>query len=106
MKFEEYLQSIHAEKYIGTDDDMPDNFDNWLTGLDNEELTSYAEKWLTETEREYKLKSLEDITILAEQVTILANSVSKLTDRVLFLEEQLKEKEETYLEQYERVTGK
>ena len=32
--FEDYLRSIHAENYMGTDDDMSDDFDHMLSGLD------------------------------------------------------------------------
>ena len=32
--FEEYLSMKHAEQYTGVDDDMPDNFDNWLEQFD------------------------------------------------------------------------
>ena len=37
--FEEYLEVIHSENYTGTDDDMPDSFENFITNLDHEELT-------------------------------------------------------------------
>ena len=32
----EYLQDLHAEQYTGTDDDMPDDFDNWLEQRETE----------------------------------------------------------------------
>lgn len=32
------LQDIHAEDYIGTDDDMSDAFDNWLGEQDLESI--------------------------------------------------------------------
>lgn len=32
--FEEYLQDLHAEQYHGTDDDMPNDFENWTDNLD------------------------------------------------------------------------
>jgi hypothetical protein len=35
---EDRLQEIHAENYMGTDDDMPDEFDNWICDLDYGEL--------------------------------------------------------------------
>ena len=41
--FIDFLKEIHAEDYHGTDDDMPDDFDNWLVELDNEELITHAE---------------------------------------------------------------
>lgn len=31
--FEEYLRDFHASIYTGTDDEMPDAFDTWLTAL-------------------------------------------------------------------------
>lgn len=37
-KDEEKLQEIHAEDYIGTDDDMPDAFEAWLMDLSLSEL--------------------------------------------------------------------
>lgn len=43
MKFIDYLQEIHAKQYHGTDDDMPDNFDYWLSNLDTQEVIEYAE---------------------------------------------------------------
>ncbi len=43
--FEEYLQDTHAEFYDGTDDDMPDKFDDWLCGLDVSEIMEYAESY-------------------------------------------------------------
>lgn len=35
---EELLREIHANSYNGTDDDMPDAFDNWLCNLDITDL--------------------------------------------------------------------
>ena len=32
------LQDIHAKNYMGTDDDMSDNFNNWLSDLSLEEV--------------------------------------------------------------------
>lgn len=44
--FEDFLRSMHAEDYHGTDDDMPDAFDDWLTNLEPEELISYGNQAL------------------------------------------------------------
>jgi hypothetical protein len=41
--FEEYLKEIHTKIYHGTDDDMPDAFDNWLGEIDGEEYMKWAE---------------------------------------------------------------
>lgn len=32
--FEEYLKTMHAEQYTGTDDNMPDDFNNRLEQFD------------------------------------------------------------------------
>jgi len=46
MKFEQYLQEIHAKDYQGLDDDMPDAFDDWLANdLCVTEIIHYAEMW-------------------------------------------------------------
>jgi len=43
--FESYMQMIHAQDYHGTDDDMPDNFENWITNIDDGEMMEYAESF-------------------------------------------------------------
>ena len=45
MKFEEYLQDKHAAQYQGLDDEMPDNFNEWLEDLGPDEMIEYADKW-------------------------------------------------------------
>ena len=40
--FEMYLAGIHAEDYMGTDDEMSVKFETWITYLDHEELVEYA----------------------------------------------------------------
>lgn len=42
---EDLLQDIHAENYMGTDDDMPDAFENWITNLTLEEVQAYIKKY-------------------------------------------------------------
>lgn len=37
---EELLKDVHADSYIGTDDDMSDNYENWLQNLTREEIYS------------------------------------------------------------------
>lgn len=36
--FEEYLQDKHSLQYMGTDDEMSDDFDKWLQEMDCDEL--------------------------------------------------------------------
>ena len=44
--FEDYLMGKHAEQYTGLDDEMPEDFNNWITEeIDAELIIDYAEKW-------------------------------------------------------------
>lgn len=43
--FEDYLKSVHAEDYHGTDDDMPDAYEAWLDQLGIYELIEYADAY-------------------------------------------------------------
>ena len=36
--FDEYLETLHANQYMGTDDCMPEDFISWQEGLDTEEI--------------------------------------------------------------------
>ena len=41
--FEDFLMEKHAEGYTGLDDDMSDNFNDWICDLDSQEIIDYAE---------------------------------------------------------------
>ena len=43
--FESYLLDIHSKQYDGLDDDMVDDYDNWLQDLDVNDLIIYANEW-------------------------------------------------------------
>lgn len=43
--FEEFLQTKHAEQYRGTDDLMPEDYNEWLCELDVDTIIQYAEEW-------------------------------------------------------------
>jgi len=45
QSFEDYLGDIHAEDYMGTDDNMSDAFDTWVSNLDAQELIDHAENY-------------------------------------------------------------
>ena len=45
--FEEALQEEHSKNYMGTDDDMPDKFENWLANLEQDDLIKLADKYGT-----------------------------------------------------------
>lgn len=40
---EDTLKNIHAEQYHGTDDEMPDDYENWLMELSVMDLEAYLE---------------------------------------------------------------
>lgn len=47
--FEEYLGDKFAEEvYVGTDDNMPDSFDRWMSQLDVSEVMIHADGWMNE----------------------------------------------------------
>lgn len=43
--FEEFLQEKFADGYEGTDDDMPDRFDAWVSDFEAEEVMTYAQQY-------------------------------------------------------------
>ena len=40
--YEEYLKILHADGYMGTDDDMVESFEDYITSLDGEEHIEHA----------------------------------------------------------------
>jgi hypothetical protein len=45
ITFEDYLQNIHAQDYCGLDDEMSEDYEDWLRDLDIQEVIDYAEAW-------------------------------------------------------------
>ena len=43
--FINYLMEKHADQYIGLDDDMPDDCNDWIADLDVDELIDYGQKF-------------------------------------------------------------
>ena len=41
--FRDFLEEQYAKAYRGTDDDMPDAFDTWVTNTQIDELMDYAD---------------------------------------------------------------
>ena len=52
--FTDYLESIHGKDYVGTDDCMPDDFNDWLQSQDVNDICEYAEKYAVLTQREMR----------------------------------------------------
>lgn len=44
--FEEFLREKHMAQYTGTDDNAPDDFDEWVSELTDWQLDALAEKYL------------------------------------------------------------
>lgn len=44
-KFENFLMEQHAKQYMGTDDNMPDDFNKWLCNLEVDEWLAYGDKF-------------------------------------------------------------
>jgi len=42
--FENYLMDLHAKQYRGTDDAMPDDYEDWISNMDNAELIELGNK--------------------------------------------------------------
>lgn len=55
--FIDFLKEIHAKTYLGTDDNMPDAFEAWLSSMDTEHIMYFAEEALNIQ----KVKFLEEI---------------------------------------------
>lgn len=73
----ELLQDIHAKNYNGTDDDMPDNFEHWVSGFSLEELQSLVSvvpHWLDDS----ILDQLDAITIRPDEAPL--NRLKRLTN--------------------------
>jgi len=45
IDFEDYLMEKHSEQYIGLDDDMPDDFNDWVYQLDPQEIIDFAQAY-------------------------------------------------------------
>jgi len=45
MKFKEYLERLHSDGYTGTDDEMFENYNDWLGAHDPDEWIELAQAW-------------------------------------------------------------
>lgn len=65
--FEEFLKELHAEHYMGYDDDMPDNFEYWLEDVD---LIRVADKFITQEIDKAKEEIVEEIVEKIEDYSV------------------------------------
>lgn len=49
--FNDYLSYVHAQDYTGLDDNMSDAFDEWLSEIDDENMTAYLWDFLRQIDR-------------------------------------------------------
>lgn len=49
-KFDDYLKDIHAKQYMGTDDNLPDAFDDFISNATGEEMLGYMRKFVSDLE--------------------------------------------------------
>lgn len=45
QNFENFLKEKHAEDYMGTDDDMGDDFECFLEDIEKDEMLELADEW-------------------------------------------------------------
>lgn len=43
--FEQFMRDIHAKQYRGLDDEMPDDFSDWLSNMDIQQIVIYEEQF-------------------------------------------------------------
>ena len=43
--FEQYLETLHAKNYHGVDDDMPEDYFNWLQQFDVNDILEIVKIW-------------------------------------------------------------
>lgn len=64
MDFEQFLRKWHAKGYLGTDDDMPDDFDAWISEIDKEFLINLGNIACRESE----MRGMEKMTTRATKI--------------------------------------
>jgi translation initiation factor 2 alpha subunit (eIF-2alpha) len=61
--FTEYLQDIHGKQYQGFDDEMPDDWEHWLSELSVDELIDYADDFAIKQARITSENIIERISL-------------------------------------------
>lgn len=46
--FEDFLMDKHAEQYTGLDDEMADDYGEWVGDMDPWDMIRYADAWMKE----------------------------------------------------------
>lgn len=77
--FEQFLQDKHAEQYVGLDDEMGENFDEWLQDLSADEWIDYGDKFK-------KLQPPIDPKLARSSLDCLARMRSAIERTLLFVQ--------------------
>lgn len=64
----EYLQEIHALDYIGTDDEMSDSYEDWLSEQDIEDILVHAQHYADDMVSNQKEFTNEIIKTVANNI--------------------------------------
>lgn len=59
-KFETFLIDKHASQYHGLDDDMPDDYNDWLQDLDHDEIIEFVGEFMLSRTSPKMLKPLDE----------------------------------------------
>ena len=73
--FENYLKDIFSKDYMGTDDDMPDRFESWLSDMQVDQLIQFADQMLIEK----KVAYAEKVGSLLEEEVVEESEIATLT---------------------------
>ena len=61
--FEDFLKEKHAEQYTGLDDNMPNDYIDWICKLDYGDIIKYVDEYVNQLTQELikDCKKIEDI---------------------------------------------
>ena len=84
--FEDYLASQHAKQYTGTDDLMPDDFEDWLENLDKQELIEFADKYVASLTTQRIEAIRNDKKSVKELLPVMGEAYNDLSVQVAYKE--------------------
>lgn len=80
--FEEYLKERHAEHYMGTDDDMPENFEHWLEGLQINGIIEMADTFI-QSVREGAIRECSEIVNSFYDYRVLGSTDTEIFKKII-----------------------
>lgn len=67
--FEEFLIDFHAQGYVGTDDDMVEDFEDWIQDLDLDDMLKLADCYGSSRHNDGYKEAVSDTNKLWERIT-------------------------------------